>query len=64
MTIFGTFFQSLIPLEDEKEDQVMRYWIYKEEEDNDEVILATPISPKRYGKGYQLMRKVGYRGPL
>ena len=32
MTIFGTFVQSTIPLEEEKEDQAIKDWIYREEE--------------------------------
>lgn len=43
MTFFGTFVQSSIPLEAENEEQVVREWIYREEEDN--MTVATPISP-------------------
>lgn len=46
MTLFGTFVQSSIPLEVEKEEQAIKDWIYREEEDK-EVIVTTPISPKR-----------------
>lgn len=62
MTIFGTFFQSSIPLEVEKEDQAIRYWIYREEEDVEEVMIITPISPKCYRKGYKFLKNIGYHG--
>ena len=66
MIVYGTFFQSLVLLEDEKEDQAFRDCIYREEDTYDEVILTTHISPKRYGKWYEFHRKMGYssHGPL
>ena len=54
MTLFGTFEQSLVTLEAEKEEQAIKDWIYREEED-EEVTVTTPISPKRYGKGYKFL---------
>ena len=59
MTIFDTFVQSSIPLEVEKEEQEIRDWIYRGEED-DISMVATPISPKFYGKGYTLLQQRGY----
>lgn len=59
MIICCTLVQSSVPLEDEKEDQVVRDWIYGEEDPINHIILATPISPKRYGKGYQFLKKMG-----
>ena len=47
MTIFGTFVQVSIPLEEEEEDIM---------------IVATPINPKYYGKGYKLLQQMGYQG--
>ena len=61
MTLFGTFVQSSVPLEVEKEEQAIKDWIYREEE-NEEVMVTTPISPKRYGKGYKFLAKMGYQG--
>lgn len=62
MTIFGTFIQSFIPLEVEKEDQAIRDQIYREEEDVEEVLVTTPISPKRYGKRYKFLQNMSYHG--
>ena len=45
MTLFGTFVQSSVPLEVEKEEHAIKDWIYREEE-NEEVTMTTPISPK------------------
>jgi hypothetical protein len=64
MTIHGTFVQSSIPLEQEKEDQVIWGSIYRKEENIDEITLTTPISPKRYGKGYHFLRKMDYQGHI
>ena len=61
MTLFGTFVQSLVPLEAKKEEQAITEWIYGDEE-NEEVIVTTPISPKIYGKGYKILAKMGYQG--
>lgn len=33
MIIFGNLFQSSIPLEEKKEEHIIRDWIYREEED-------------------------------
>ncbi len=52
MIIFGSFVQSLVPLEVKKEEQAIKDRIYREEEDTKEVTITTPISPKHYGKGY------------
>lgn len=52
LTIYDTFVQSLVPLEDEKEGQAIRDQIYIEEDPVDKSILTTRISPKKYGKGY------------
>ena len=62
MTLFGTFVQSSIPLEDEKEEQAIRDWIYRGENDEKEVTITTPISPEQYGKGYKLLNNMGYQG--
>ena len=62
MTLFGTFVYSLVPLEVEKEEQEIRDWIYREEEDEEAVIVTTPISPKFYGKGYKFLVNMGYQG--
>lgn len=61
MTLFGTFVQSAVPLEAEKEEWAIKDWIYREEED-EEVTVTTPIFPKRYGKGYKILTKMGYQG--
>lgn len=61
MTFFGTFVQSSIPLEAEKEEQAVREWVYREEEE-DSTTVATPISPKCYGKGYEFLQQMGYQG--
>ena len=61
MILFGTFMQSSVPLEAEKEEQAIKDQIYREEEDV-EVIVTTPISPKRYGKGYKFLTKMAYQG--
>ena len=61
MTLFGTFVQSSVPLEAEKEEQAIKDWIYREEED-EEVTVTTPISPKKYGKGYKFLKIMGYQG--
>lgn len=52
MTIYGTLIQSLVPLAEEKEDQAIRDWIYRDEENVNGITLTTLISPKIYGKGY------------
>lgn len=61
MALFGIFVQSPIPLEVEKEEQAIKDWLYREEKD-EEVTMNTPISPKRYGKGYKFLTKMGYQG--
>ena len=50
MTIYDTFFQALFSLEDKKEEQANRDKIYIKEELTDELIHATSISLKKYGK--------------
>ena len=62
MTLFGTFVQSSIPLEDKKEEQAIKDWIYRGENDEKEVTVTTPISPEQYGKGYKLLTNMGYQG--
>ena len=62
MTLFGTFVQSSVPLEAEKEEQAIKDWIYREEIDENEVTVTTPISPKRNGKGYKMLANMGYQG--
>ena len=42
ITLFGTFVQSLVPLEAEKEEQAIRDWIYRGENDEKEVTITTP----------------------
>ena len=59
MTIFGSFVQAFVPLEAKKEEQAVRDWIYIREED-DIMIVATPISPMHYEKGYTLLQQMGY----
>jgi len=53
-----------VPIQDEKEDVVVRDWIYREEKcmHNENF---TP-SPKAYGRGYSFVKKMGYtrHGPL
>ncbi len=61
MTIFDTFVQSSMSLEDEKEDQAIQDWFYREEEPND-ITITTLVSRNRYGKGYGLLRNMGYAG--
>ena len=61
MTVFDTFVPSSIPLEAEKEEQVVKDWIYRGEEDYT-TSITTPISPMRYGKGYSLLQRMGYQG--
>lgn len=51
MTFFGTFVQSSIPVEVEKEEQAIKDWIYREEEYMEEVMFTTPISPKCCERG-------------
>lgn len=60
MTLFGNFVQASVPLEAEKEEQAIREWIYREEEDT--MTDVTPISPDRYGKGYTFLQQMGYHG--
>ena len=60
MTIFVTFVQAYVPLEIEKEEQVVRDQIYRVEEDI--MAVATPISPGCYGKGYTVLQQMGYQG--
>lgn len=60
MTLFGTFFQSSVPLVAEKEEQAIKDWIYREEKDEEEVTVTTPISLKCYEKGYKLLTNMGY----
>lgn len=57
MTIYGKFFQSSVPLKDEKKYQAIMNWIYREEDSINEVTLTTPISPKRYGKGFSFSKR-------
>ena len=54
MTIFDTFVLSFVPLEAKKEEQVVKDWIYRGEEDPT-TMVTTPISPTHYGKGYALL---------
>ena len=42
-----------------KEEQAIKDWIYRGEED-DSAIVATPISSRYYGKGYMLLQQMGY----
>ena len=58
ITLFDTFVQLLIPIQDEKEDVAIRDWIYTEEKymHNEKF---TP-SPKPYGRGYTFVKKMGY----
>ena len=64
MTLFDTFVQPSVSIEDEKEDVAIRDWIYREEKyvHNENF---TP-SPKAYGRGYTFAKKMGYpgHGPL
>ena len=53
MIVFDTFVPSSVPLEAEKEEQVVKDWIYRGEEDYT-TSITTPISPMHYGKGYSL----------
>ena len=55
MIVFDTFVTSSVPLEAEKEEQVVKYWISRGEEDYN-TSITTPISPMRYGKGYSLLQ--------
>ena len=50
MTIYDTFIQALFPLEDKKEERANRDKIYMKEEPTNELIHATSISLKKYGK--------------
>lgn len=65
MTCYGTLFQSSIPLEDEREEQAIRHWVYRGKEP-EEVVLTATISPEKYGKRYEFLTKMGYprHGPL
>ena len=54
MIVFDTFVPSSIPLEAKKEEQAVKDWIYRGEEDHT-TIVTTPISPTRYGKVYALL---------
>ena len=58
MTLFDTFVQPLVSIQDEKEDTVFRDWIYREEKymHNENF---TP-SPKAYGRGYTFVKQMGY----
>ena len=60
MTMFGTFVQASVPLKGKKEEQAIKDWIYKGEEDI--VTITTPISPKNYGKHYEILQQMGYQG--
>ena len=55
MIVFDTFVPSSVPLEAEKEEQVVKDWIYRGEEDYT-TSITTPISPMHYGKGYSLLQ--------
>ena len=55
MIVFDTFVPSFVLLEAEKEEQVVRDWIYRGEEDHT-TSITTPISPMHYGKGYSLLQ--------
>ena len=61
MTLFSTFVRSSVPLDVEKEEQAIKDCIYREEADEGEVIVTT-ISPKRYGKSYNMLENMGYQG--
>ncbi len=61
MIVFDTFVPSSVLLEAKKEEQVVKDWIYRGEEDYT-TSITTPISPMRYGKGYSLLQKMGYQG--
>ena len=61
MTIFDTFVPLFVPLEDEKEEQEVRDWIHRGEEDHT-TMVTTPISPTCYGKGYSLLQQMVYQG--
>ena len=55
MIVFDTFVPSSVPLEAEKEEQVVKYWIYRGREDYT-TSIKTSISPMCYGKGYSLLQ--------
>ncbi len=61
MTLFGTFVQSLVPLEAKKE-QAIKDQIYRGEEDEEDVIVTSTISPKQYERGYKMLENMGYQG--
>ena len=64
MTLFDTFVQSSIPIQDEKADTTIRDWVYREDKYKDNENF-TP-SPMDYGRGYTFVKKMGYpgHGPL
>ena len=64
MTLFDTFVQSPMLIQDEKEDVAIRDWIYREEKYMHNEYF-TP-SPNSYGRGYSFVKKMGYpgHGPL
>ena len=64
MTLFGKFFDSSVPIQEEKEEVAIRDWIYHEEKYQNNKFFSP--SPKAYGRGYTLVKNMGYprHGPL
>ena len=56
MTLFDTFVQSLVPIQDEKEDVVVRDWIRRENKYMHNENFNP--SPKDYGRGYNFVKKI------
>lgn len=64
MTLFDKFVESLVLIQEEKEEVAIRDWIYREEKYLHNENFAP--SPRAYGRGYTLVKNMGYprHGPL
>lgn len=52
-----------VSLSEENEEKVVLQWLYKEDK-QDEDVKHVEISPRKYGKGYNIMKQMGYKGKL
>ena len=64
MTLFGTFLESLVPIQDEKEEVAVKDQIYREDKYMHNENFSP--SPKAYGRRHTFVKKMGYPryGPL
>lgn len=47
-------------MEDPKDSEMLK-WLYRDE-DEDETVLNIKLPTDKYGKGYSIMQKMGYKG--